>query len=201
MAFTLKQLALLTALFDASFAAPQWGKSWSNGWGNNGWGQGGQPAQQPEHDTPKSNYYVSLGPRPFYLVDNMTDSDLKTKLQSCANGPFDITSFTIGHRGGATLQFPEEDTINANAGARMGAGILECDVSFTDDRGLVCRHSLCDLHTTTNILLKPELAKKCTRPFRPANATAPADALCCTSDITIAEYQTRKSIANRDSLY
>ena len=76
------------------------------------------------------------------------------------------------------------------AGARMGAGVLECDVSFTADRGLVCRHSLCDLHTTTNILLHPELAAKCTTPFTPANGTTPANALCCTSDITIAEYQT-----------
>ena len=76
------------------------------------------------------------------------------------------------------------------AGARMGAGILECDVSFTGDRGLVCRHSLCDLHTTTNILLHPDLAKKCTVPFTPANATSPANALCCTSDITTAEYLT-----------
>lgn len=72
----------------------------------------------------------------------------------------------------------------------MGAGILECDVSFTADRGLVCRHSLCDLHTTTDILLRPELAKKCVVPFTPANATSPANAVCCTSDITIAEYQT-----------
>ena len=34
----------------------------------------------------------------------------------------------------------------------MGAGVLECDVAFTKDRGLVCRHAQCDLHTTTNIL-------------------------------------------------
>jgi glycerophosphoryl diester phosphodiesterase len=72
----------------------------------------------------------------------------------------------------------------------MGAGILECDVSFTEDRGLVCRYCRCNLHTTTNILTKPELAKKCTTPFTPANATSPASALCCTSDITTAEYLT-----------
>jgi glycerophosphoryl diester phosphodiesterase len=120
----------------------------------------------------------------------MTDSALKTKLQSCENGPFSVTDFSIGHRGGGTLQFPEETVQSEMAGARMGAGILECDVSFTGDRGLVCRHSLCDLHTTTNILLHPELAKKCTVPFTPANATSPANALCCTSDITIAEYTT-----------
>jgi glycerophosphoryl diester phosphodiesterase len=132
-------------------------------------------------------YLVSLGPRPYYIVNNMTDGPLKQKLQSCENKPVKITDFTIGHRGGGTLQFPEETVQSENAGARMGAGILECDVSFTGDRGLVCRHSLCDLHTTTDILLRPALAKKCTVPFTPANATAPANALCCTSDITTAE--------------
>jgi glycerophosphoryl diester phosphodiesterase len=138
----------------------------------------------------KSDYYISLGPRPFYIINNMTASPLKSKLQACENGPFQITDFVLGHRGGGTLQFPEETVESTMAGARMGAGVLECDVSFTGDRGLVCRHSLCDLHTTTDILLRPELAKKCTVPFTPSNATAPANALCCTSDITIAEYQT-----------
>jgi glycerophosphoryl diester phosphodiesterase len=132
-------------------------------------------------------YLVSLGPRPYYIVNNMTDGPLKQKLQSCENKPVTITDFSIGHRGGGTLQFPEETVQSENAGARMGAGILECDVSFTGDRGLVCRHSLCDLHTTTDILLRPALAKKCTVPFTPANGTAPANALCCTSDITTAE--------------
>jgi glycerophosphoryl diester phosphodiesterase len=143
-----------------------------------------------EQPLPKSNYYVSMGERPYYLINNMPASPLKSKLQSCANGPFQVSSFVLGHRGGGTLQFPEETVENAVAGARMGAGVLECDVAFTGDRGLVCRHSLCDLHTTTNILLKPELAKKCTVPFTPANATSPANALCCTSDITTAEYLT-----------
>ncbi|KAL6703578.1 hypothetical protein ACN47E_009523 [Coniothyrium glycines] len=118
----------------------------------------------------------------------MTEGPLKQKLQSCENKPIAVTSFSIGHRGGGTLQFPEETRQSEDAGARMGAGVLECDVSFTGDRGLVCRHSLCDLHTTTDILLRPALAKKCTVPFTPANGTAPANALCCTSDITTAEY-------------
>ena len=51
----------------------------------------------------------------------------------------------------------------------MGAGIIECDVTFTKDRELVCRHSQCDLHTTTNILTVPELAAKCTQAFSPAD--------------------------------
>jgi glycerophosphoryl diester phosphodiesterase len=143
------------------------------------------------HPTPsyptKDDYLVSLGPRPYYIMNNMTDSPLKRKLQSCENKPVKVSGFSIGHRGGGTLQFPEETVISQDAGARMGAGILECDVAFTSDRALVCRHDLCDLHTTTNILTKPELAKKCTKPFTPANGTTPASALCCTSDITVAE--------------
>jgi glycerophosphoryl diester phosphodiesterase len=134
------------------------------------------------------DYLVSLGPRPYYIINNMTDGPLKTKLQSCENLPQTINKFSIGHRGGGTLQFPEETKQSEDAGARMGAGVLECDVAFTADRGLVCRHSLCDLHTTTDILLRPELASKCTRPFVAANDTAEADALCCTSDITKDEF-------------
>jgi len=81
----------------------------------------------------------------------------------------------------------------------MGAGILECDVTFTKDRELVCRHSQCDLHKTTNILTVPKLAKKCSVPFTPAKINfsngevlEPASAQCCTSDITVHEFLTLK---------
>ncbi|HWN71317.1 MAG TPA: glycerophosphodiester phosphodiesterase family protein [Haliangium sp.] len=131
---------------------------------------------------------VNLGPRPFYLVDNMEPSDLKTELLACENGPFQKSNFSIGHRG-AAMQFPEHTRESYVGAARMGAGIVECDVTFTSDRQLVCRHSQCDLHTTTNILAT-DLAAKCTRPFTPATPTTDADALCCTSDITLAEFKT-----------
>ena len=133
---------------------------------------------------------VQLGPRPYYLIDDMTPSKLKTKLQSCANGPFKKTEFSIGHRG-AALQFPEHTKQSYLAAARMGAGIIECDVTFTKDKELVCRHSQCDLHTTTNILATP-LAAKCSVPFTPANPSlgTPASAKCCTSDITLEEFKT-----------
>ena len=137
---------------------------------------------------------VQLGPRPFFLVDDMTPSALKTRLQACAQGPFSKTDFSIGHRG-AALQFPEHTRESYEAGARMGAGILECDVTFTRDKELVCRHSQCDLHTTTNILATP-LAAKCSAPFTPAqfdasgNLIQPASANCCASDITLAEFKT-----------
>lgn len=142
---------------------------------------------QPDGPT---EYHISYGPRPYYIVQNMTQGPLRQRLESCENGPFSVSGWNIGHRGGGTLQFPEESVQNQMAGARMGAGILECDVAFTNDLQLVCRHSLCDLHTTTDILVRPELAAKCTQPFTPANDTAPASALCCTSDITLAEFDT-----------
>ncbi len=134
---------------------------------------------------------VQLGPRPYYLVEAMDEGALKTTLRRCAAGPFQRTDFSIGHRG-AALQFPEHTRESYEAAARMGAGILECDVTFTSDRQLVCRHSQCDLHATTNILAVPELAATCARPFTPADPDTgvQASARCCTSDITLAEFNT-----------
>jgi glycerophosphoryl diester phosphodiesterase len=70
-------------------------------------------------------------------------------------------------------------------------------VTFTKDRELVCRHSQCDLHTTTNILVT-DLADKCSEPFTPfgteidpeTGEPKPASAKCCTSDITLDEFKT-----------
>ena len=138
---------------------------------------------------------VQLGPRPFYLIDDMDDGWLKSTLAACREMPMTKSDFSIGHRG-AALQFPEHTKESYIAAARMGAGIIECDVTFTKDRQLVCRHSQCDLHTTTDILARPELAAKCAEPFVPAaldekgNFTRFASAKCCTSDITLAEFKT-----------
>lgn len=139
--------------------------------------------------------HVQLGPRPFFLVDDMAESPLQRDLQRCARrGEFTPRDFSIGHRG-AALQFPEHTVESYTAAARMGAGIVECDVTFTKDKELVCRHAQNDLHTTTNILVTP-LAAKCTQPFVPAVLDAngkvltPAKAECRTSDITLAEFRT-----------
>lgn len=140
---------------------------------------------------------IQVGPRPYYLVNKLSPSPLKKQLEQCADGPFYKTDFSIGHRGGGTLQFPEHTLESHQAGSRMGAGIQECDVTFTSDRQLVCRHDQCDLHTTTNVLSTP-LAAKCTTEFAPAvlDATGavvtPASALCCTSDLTLSEFKTLK---------
>ncbi len=134
---------------------------------------------------------AQLGPRPFYLVDQMDEGELKRKLQRCERQRFKASDFSIGHRG-APMQFPEHTKESYEAAARMGAGILECDVTFTSDGELVCRHAQCDLHMTTDILARPALAAKCSEPFVPADPDAgtTATARCCASDITLAEYKT-----------
>jgi len=168
------------AVLLAGMAGAAWGAPDHAGFGH------GAGSQQPQ-----------LGPRPFYLVADMDEGGLKDKLASCAKGPFARSDFSIGHRG-AGLQFPEHTKESYEAAARMGAGIIECDVTFTRDKELVCRHSQCDLHTTTDILATP-LAAKCSQNFVPAQldpetgaVIAPAQAQCCTSDITLTEFKTLK---------
>ncbi|MBD8875104.1 glycerophosphodiester phosphodiesterase family protein [Roseibium polysiphoniae] len=133
---------------------------------------------------------VHLGPRPLYLVDQMEDGALKDKLLACAATPAAKTDFSIGHRG-AALQFPEHTAEGYVAAARMGAGIIECDVTFTKDKELVCRHAQDDLHTSTNILAT-DLADKCTQSFTPAGSGSDATAECRTSDLTLAEFMSLK---------
>lgn len=142
----------------------------------------------------KTKNKVQLGARPLFLVADMDKSKLKKKLASCKNGNFTKSDFSIGHRG-AAMQFPEHTKESYEAAALMGAGIVECDVTFTKDTQLVCRHSQCDLHTTTNILSTP-LAAKCSIPFTPAaidpvtgETIQAATAKCCTSDLTLAEFK------------
>ena len=128
---------------------------------------------------------IQVGTRPYFLIENMDASELKTKLQQCSEGPFHKTDFSIGHRG-AGLQYPEHSKQSYDAAIRMGAGIVECDVTFTKDREMVCRHSQCDLHTTTDVLARPELAAKCSTPFDAANPEATE---CCASDFTLTEFE------------
>ncbi|MDT8879469.1 glycerophosphodiester phosphodiesterase family protein [Halomonas saccharevitans] len=141
---------------------------------------------------------VTLGPRPLFLIQDMDEGtqrerQLKETLMRCAAGTeqWQRRDFSIGHRG-AAMQFPEHTRESYLAAAQMGAGIVECDVTFTEDKALVCRHSQCDLHATTNIL-ETELADQCSVPpaFDPeTGALTNAEAIqCCTSDITVSEFK------------
>jgi glycerophosphoryl diester phosphodiesterase len=141
-----------------------------------------------------ANSAVELGRRPALLVEDMRDGPLKGRLQACLEQPPRRTAFSIGHRG-AGLVFPEHTLEAYEAGFRMGAGTLECDVTFTKDLALVCRHSQNDLATTTDILLTP-LARTCIEPFVPARlgpdggVERAASAECRTSELTVAEFKT-----------
>ena len=130
---------------------------------------------------------VTYGPRPFYLIDRMQDGALKQTLQSCMGQTPSASKFSIGHRG-APLQFPEHTVESNVAAARMGAGILECDVTFTADEELVCRHAQNDLHTTTDILAT-DLASTCVTPFTPADGDTNATAECRTSELTLDQFR------------
>ena len=69
----------------------------------------------------------------------------------------------------------------------MGAGIVECDVTFTKDKELICRHAQCDLHTTTDVVTRADMNAKCTVPYTGPDGPAPK---CCASDFTLAEIKT-----------
>lgn len=142
---------------------------------------GGAPAAASER--------IELGPRPFDLLERLEEGPLKQALAACIDRPARRTDFSIAHRG-APLQFPEHSLESYRAAHVQGAGVQECDVTFTKDRALVCRHAQCDLHRTTNILATP-LAAKCSEPFTPADPTTgrEASAKCCASDLTLAEFK------------
>ena len=129
---------------------------------------------------------ISVGVRPMFLVSGMHDSWLKRKLESCQNDLVRRTNFSIAHRG-APLQLPEHTKEAYEAGARMGAGVVECDVTFTKDGALVCRHDECDLATTTNIVNTP-LNASCTTPWSGAGSGP----RCCTSDLTLTQFKSLK---------
>ncbi len=144
---------------------------------------------------------VEIGRRPLDLVRQMAEGPLKAALEGCPAAELRPTQLSIAHRG-APLLYPEHTRESYEAAARMGAGILECDVTFTRDLELVCRHSQCDLHTTTNILETP-LAARCAEPFAPARLGAdgvvqtPASARCCTSDLTLEEFKSLEGRRDR----
>lgn len=133
------------------------------------------------------DHSVQLGQRPFYLIDGLDEGWLKRKLSQCKTGPFHRSDFSIGHRG-AALQFPEHSQESYEAATGMGAGIVECDTTFTKDGKLVCRHSECDLHTTTNIVATP-LNRKCSVPWSGPGSTPK----CCTSDLTLHQFKTLRA--------
>lgn len=127
--------------------------------------------------------------RPIALAQSLTDESLKQALLSCVNQSQRKTNFAIAHRG-APLKYAEHTRESYLAAAAMGAGLIECDATFTNDGELVCRHAQCDLHTTTNII-NTHLNQKCTVPWNDQFPN-PGAVKCCTSDISLAEFKSLK---------
>lgn len=132
------------------------------------------------------SYGVQIGTRPYFILDSMEESDLKDTLMECAETKmsFEPSDWSIGHRG-ACMQYPEHTLESYKAALIQGAGIVECDVTFTKDRELICRHAQCDLHTTTDVVTRPEMNAKCTVPYTPGGSP-----VCCASDFTLDEIKT-----------
>lgn len=149
-------------------------------------GKGGKGSKGSYVGTKSSKYPVSVGSRPYFILDTMAEGELKEKLVKCAETE-DINyknDWSIGHRG-ACMLYPEHTLESYKAALIQGAGIVECDVTFTKDRQLVCRHAQCDLHTTTDVVTRPELNAKCTTPYEPGGSPK-----CCASDFTLEAIKT-----------
>ena len=130
---------------------------------------------------------IELGDRPASLQALLPDGALRKRFEHCRVDTATPQSFSIAHRG-SPLHLPEHTEQGYREAARQGAGFIECDVTFTADRELVCRHSQCDLHTTTDILATP-LANKCSVPPRWNSSRPFKNVRCCTSDLTLAEFR------------
>lgn len=153
-------------------------------------------------DAMNSNSTVNIDPgdRPARIASSLPDGDLKNALLQCDATTMMAQPFSIGHRG-APLGYPEHTRESYLAAAVQGAGAIECDVTFTKDESLVCRHSQCDLHTTTNIL-DTAIAQRCSIPPDYNNEQPFAAVKCCTSDITLAEFSSlegRHDSVNRNA--
>ena len=113
--------------------------------------------------------------RPPPVLPRRQDEGRAAEDRSSANAPGRSTkAISRSAIAARRCSFPSTARKSYLAAARMGAGMIECDVTFTKDRQLVCRHSQCDLHTTTNILSVPALAAKCSQPFSARPIPRPA---------------------------
>jgi len=118
-------------------------------------------------------------------------SHIKMELGSCESADAKRSNpKSLAHRGTPAVA-PEHTMAGYQLARSMGAAFIECDVAVTKDQILVCRHSMCDLQTTTDILKggHDDLAAKCSQPFLPSSGPHPASATCCTYDFTLEELQ------------
>lgn len=153
----------------------------------------------------KSFNVISLGPSPYFVLSQLLSDDddvsmeLKNILDTCAkeNTMFHASHFIASADGinnidHGRMPYPPHTLTSYEAALRMGAGMVQCPVTFSKDRKLVCRKEQCDLHYTTDVLSHPDqrLASKCAQPFIPSDGfNRPVQVRCCTNDFTLQELQ------------
>jgi uncharacterized protein (DUF2249 family) len=93
-------------------------------------GDGRQRHPRGERGPTRRPVNVQLGPRPYYLVEDMDPGPLKRELERRSEGPFEVSDFSIGHRG-ACLHFPEHTKESYEAAARSGASAVCCTSDIT----------------------------------------------------------------------
>ncbi len=91
------------------------------------------------------------------------------------------------------MQFPEYTKESYLAAIQMGAGVVECDVTFTKDEALVCRHSQRSVHHNRCFgVSRSGLRSVQHRSRQPTQRQAKMLRLSVTSDFTLAEFKTLK---------
>lgn len=73
------------------------------------------------------------------------------------------TLFFIGHHGPPT-QLPQPAVESYRGAARLGAGIIECNLTFTSSEELSRRPTHNDLATATTHIVARDLASTCVTP-------------------------------------
>mmetsp|Transcript_18575 Transcript_18575/g.30188 ORF Transcript_18575/g.30188 Transcript_18575/m.30188 type:complete len:581 (+) Transcript_18575:107-1849(+) len=112
--------------------------------------------------------------------------EIRRNISSCKH-PLAFNLRTYAHRG-AALVAPEESLMGYKIAKESGAGFIECDASVTKDGELVCRHSTCDLHFTTDIIENHRnMLSRCSVPFQPSVNGSDAQLMCCTYDFPLDE--------------
>ena len=135
---------------------------------------------------------VQLGPRPYYLVEDMDDGPLKSELQKCADGPFRKSDFSDrSPRRRAPVSRAHQGIVRSGGAHGRGHHRMRRDLHQGPAARLPPRavrpphHDQHPRHSGARRQMHAARSRPLTRWQAP-----PASADCCTSDITLAEFKT-----------
>ena len=146
-------------------------------------------ARKPE---PKHGPSVQLGPRPYFLIDDMDEGELKRALQRCENDPLEPTEFSIGHRGaGASIPRAHEGVVHRRRAYGRRHHRVRRDLHAGPQAGLSPRavRSAHDHEHPRGSGARGEV-HAAVRAGRPDDGHSGLGQVLHTSDITLAEFKT-----------